>query len=67
MKTVKVRIKAWLEKEKNILSDIGGQGTLEIITGQESSRYKKKNTDTERYKVMEKYAQMNKYHRGHKI
>ena len=49
------------------MSYIGGKYLLELITGESSKVYKKKKTEIERSKIMDKYEQLKMFHNGRQL
>ena len=45
LKTAKIWIKKRIEKEKEVLSDIGEENMLKVLTGKAPKVYKRKNRD----------------------
>ena len=50
-KAARMRIKTRIEKERELLSYIIGKNMLKVIIGEATKDYKKKKTETERYKI----------------
>ena len=61
-----MRITKWIQKEKLLLSDIGGNNMLEVLTGEASKGYKNKNRDR-MIKIMYKYAQLKRFHNDRRL
>ena len=60
-----MQIKKQIRKE--FLSDIGDKNMLKVLTGEESSGYKKKRKEIERLRVMHKYAQPKRFNHGRRL